>query len=273
MNQHRLSTLFLAASLPLAACATAPLDPLARAEFNERNDPAEPVNRATYDANAYVDRNVLKPVARAYAENLPDGVRRGVHNVLDTLGQPVVAINDVLQGNPGRALTSTGRFVTNATAGGLGLFDVATGWGLPGHRADYGQTFGVWGIPSGPFVMLPLLGPSSARDAVGTAIGFVANPLSIAGGASAAATALSATSTAAGVVDGRARLLPVLDPVLDGALDPYGTVRSLSQQQRAALVKEGRAPDVFGNAAASNASDPAGSGNEIVVRPQRPLKP
>lgn len=273
MDQHRLSTLLLAVSLPLAACATAPTDPLARAEFNERNDPAEPVNRATYGANAFVDRNVLKPVARAYAENVPGGIRRGVHNVLDTLGQPAVAINDVLQGNPGRALTSTGRFVTNATVGGLGVFDVASGWGLPGHQADYGQTLGAWGVPSGPFVMLPLLGPSNARDAFGTVVGFVANPLSVAGGASTVATALNATGTAVGVVDGRAELLPVLDPVLDGALDPYGTVRSLSQQRRAALVKEGRAPDVFGSGAGYNASGRAVDSNEILVHPQRPTKP
>lgn len=273
MDQHRLSTLFLAASLPLAACATMQADPLARAEFNERNDPAEPVNRATYGANAFVDRNVLKPVAKAYAEDVPAGVRRGVHNVLDTLGQPVVAINDVLQGNPRRALTSAGRFVANATVGGLGVFDVATGWGLPGHHADYGQTLGAWGVPSGPFVMLPLLGPSNARDAFGTALGFVANPLSIAGGASTVATALNATGTTVGVVDGRAELLPVLDPVLDGALDPYGTVRSLSQQRRAALVMEGRAPDAFGNGAGFHPSDPASGSNEIIVRPQRPLRP
>jgi phospholipid-binding lipoprotein MlaA len=244
---HRFSmTPALLAVLSVAACTSASSDTTARSEVEQQGDPAEGVNRTVYGANSYIDRNALKPVAMAYKNNIPSGVRGGIHNVLDTLEQPVTAINDVLQAAPERALTTAGRFVVNATVGGLGIFDVATDWGLPGHHSDYGETFGVWGVPPGPFIMLPLLGPSNARDAVGTVIGFVADPLAVVAGASTAATAINAGKTATDVVATRSDRLGTLDPTLDKALDPYATLRSLSQQHRASQVSDGKTPDKFG---------------------------
>ena len=172
-----------ASMLVMAGCAHVPTDPDARADYERANDPAEPTNRAVFGANQVVDRNVLKPVATAYRDNVPDGVRRGVHNFVTNLGEPGVFVNDVLQGNVHRALNTTARFVVNSSAGVGGLFDVADDWGLPHHQADFGQTFGVWGIGPGPAVQLPLLGPSDVRDSVGSVLGFVANPLNqISGG-------------------------------------------------------------------------------------------
>ena len=118
------------------------------------------------------------------------------------LAQPEIAVNDVLQGNFSRAWNTTERFGVNTTVGGAGVFDVASGWDLPGHPADFGQTLGVWGVDSGPAVQLPLLGPTNARDAVGTVVGSAMNPLGFAGGG--AASAVTTVGAGLGVVDGRA---------------------------------------------------------------------
>ncbi|MEJ0072382.1 MAG: TonB family protein [Pseudomonadota bacterium] len=171
-------------ALSLGACATAPADPESKAEFAKTNDPAEPTNRAVFDFNQTVDRNLFKPVAQAYQDNLPDGVRRGVHNFLTNLDEPLVSFNDLLQANGERALTSSTRFMINTTLGIGGIFDLAGDWGLPHHDSDFGQTFGVWGIGEGPYITLPIFGPSNARDAVGLALSFAANPLTwMSGGA------------------------------------------------------------------------------------------
>ncbi len=224
--------------LSLGACATAPADPAARAEFDRTDDPAEPTNRKVFAANQYVDRNALQPVARGYQEHVPDGVRRGIHNFTSNLAQPGIAVNDLLQGNVSRAWNTTQRFAINTTAGGVGLFDVATGWNRPAHQADLGQTLGVWGVGAGPAVQLPLLGPSNVRDAVGAIGGFVLNPANLATGG--AATAVSVVSGGLGAVDGRAGLLATTDSLQKGSLDYYATLRSVSAQRRAALVQEGR---------------------------------
>ena len=224
--------------LMVAACATAPPDPVARAEFNQLNDPAEPTNRAIFGANRYVDRNVLKPVAGTYRDVVPDRARRSVGNFASNLSEPRVFLNDVLQGNVSRAWNTTQRFAVNSTLGAAGLFDVATDWGLPKHDADFGQTLGVWGVGTGPSVQLPLLGPSNVRDAVGGVVGIVTNPLSfIPGGA---ITAVTSVGTGAGIVDGRAQVLDTTNSLEASSLDYYATLRSISAQRRAALVEEGR---------------------------------
>ena len=228
----------IAAVLSLGACAAAPADPAAHAEFDGANDPAEPTNRKVFAANQYVDRNALQPVARSYQDNVPGGVRQGIHNFTSNLGQPGIAVNDLLQGNVSRAWNTTQRFAINTTVGGAGLFDVATGWNRPAHQADFGQTLGVWGMGTGPSVQLPLLGPSNVRDAVGTVGGLVLNPANLlTGGAAVAATVVSG---GLGAVDGRAGLLATTDSLQQGSLDYYATLRSVSAQRRAALVQEGR---------------------------------
>ena len=139
--------LSLTAGLALPACAHVPTDPAAHAEYEQNNDPAEPINRVIFAGNKFVDDNAMKPVARGYKSYVPGRVRHGIHNFVGNLGEPSVAVNDVLQGNLGRAWNTTQRFAINTTVGGAGLFDVATGWDRPGHEADFGQTLGVWRRP------------------------------------------------------------------------------------------------------------------------------
>src|SRR4029077_20334792 len=144
-------------------------------EAESDNDPAEGINRAIFKANVAVDRAVMKPVAKAYNEHVPDVVQTGVHNVVQNLKEPAVAVNDLLQGNVGNAWQSVQRLTVNSTIGVAGVVDVAAKWGLPPSRADFGQTLGVWGVGEGPYVQLPLLGPSNPRDAVGTAVDMALN--------------------------------------------------------------------------------------------------
>jgi phospholipid-binding lipoprotein MlaA len=223
-----------------AGCATVPTDPDDLAEYKRSNDPIEPANRDIYDANQFIDRNALKPVAQAYKNYLPDPVRNGVHNILTNLGEPVVGVNDALQGNVGRAWNTVERFAVNSTIGVVGIFDVAGDWNLPHHYSDFGQTFGVWGVEEGPFLELPLLGPSNTRDAVGRVVGFAADPFSYLGGS--IGTGLGYGRIAVGATDIRAGYLDSVDKITETSLDPYAAVRSLYHQNRDNLVQQGKDP-------------------------------
>lgn len=229
-------------ALSLMCCAPVPTDPAARAEYERIDDPAEPVNRKIFVANKFVDDNALQPVARGYERTVPGAVRRGIHNFVGNLHQPEVAVNDMLQGNFSRAWNTSERFGVNTTAGGAGMFDVASSWSMPGHDADFGQTLGVWGIGPGPAVQLPLLGPSDARDAVGTVAGTLTNPLGFVGGG--AASAVRMASGVLGGVDRRASHLAATDALEESSVDYYATLRSVSAQLRARLVAEGKRGDV-----------------------------
>lgn len=224
------------ATLCLAGCSNAPLrtgcDPVA----TPVHDPAESVNRGVFAFNRVLDDYALKPVARGYRQ-LPDVMQSGVHNFVSNLGEPKVFVNDVLQGNLGRSANTVGRFALNTTVGGLGLFDVASRVGLPHHKADFGQTFGVWGVGNGPTVELPLFGSANSRDAAGRALGFVIDPLG--GINSDTFDALQTAATVGGVVDGRAGVLPVTDR-LERQPDYYRALRNAVAQNRAALVVDGK---------------------------------
>lgn len=134
------------------------------------NDPWEPWNRKVFAFNDGVDRMVLKPVAKGYRAITPDPVERSVSHFVSNVGEVNNVFNSTLQGRIGNAVHSTGRFLVNSTVGILGLFDVATGLGLEHRPADFGQTLSVWGVGQGPFVVLPLLGPSTARAGAGTVV-------------------------------------------------------------------------------------------------------
>jgi phospholipid-binding lipoprotein MlaA len=225
--------------LSLFACAHAPADPEARAEYERNNDPAEPTNRTIFAGNQFVDRHALQPIARGYEDYVPGRVRTSIHNFVGNLGQPSIAINDALQGNFSRAWNTTQRFAINTTVGGAGLFDVASDWNRPEHSADFGQTLGVWGIGPGPAVQLPLLGPSNVRDSVGKIAGLVTNPVNFVPGGAAATVGMAGGGL--GFVDGRAVLLGTTDSLERTSLDYYATLRSAMAQHRAALVAEGKA--------------------------------
>lgn len=232
--------LALAGLLACGACAgpRRTVDP-ADAEATP-NDPAEPVNRTVFAGNQYLDRNVLRPVATAYHDNVPEPARNGIHNFVTNLTEPRIMVNDLLQGNVTRALNTAGRFVINSTIGGAGFFDIArSSLGLPHHDADFGQTLGVWGIGPGPVVELPLLGPSNLRDTIGRALGFATNPLVFIPGAAMAG--ISTAARPASALDDRERLLPATNALEAGSLDYYAALRSANEQRRARLVEEGRA--------------------------------
>ena len=151
----------------LAGCATPPHDPVARAAFEQTNDPLEPMNRKILDLNLFLDRILLKPVTKVYIAVLPEAGPRRLHRALDNMKEPVVLINNMLQGRPEHAGIAAGRFVVNTTLGLAGLFDVAKTWGLDKDTGDFGQTLFILGLPEGPYLILPVLGPSNPRDAVG----------------------------------------------------------------------------------------------------------
>jgi phospholipid-binding lipoprotein MlaA len=235
------SAIALALPLVLVACAHAPTDPQARAEYKQENDPAEPTNRVIFAGNKYVDDHALQPVARGYQDHVPGGAQKRVHNFVSNLGQPGVAVNDVLQGNFSRCWTTVQRFAINTTVGGVGLFDVATDWGRPGHSADFGQTLGVWGVGSGPSVQLPFFGPSNVRDSVGKVGDFLLNPANLLSGGTV--FAVRAASGGAGVIDDRANLLSATDVMEKNSLDYYVATRNAAAQRRATLVAQGRGSD------------------------------
>ena len=229
--------------LLLGACATPPPadDAEALAEYRQNNDPLEPTNRVLYRVNDAIDTAVLQPVARGYRAVVPGAVRRPIHNVLRNTISPVRFVNGVLQGKPRRAGDALMRFLINTTVGVGGLFDVATDWGYPAHETDFGTTLALWGIPEGPFLFLPVLGPSNPRDAAGLAGTVALDPLTwVTFGGS---TALGATRYGLGAVDLRERALDPIDEVKRTALDPYATFRSLYRQNRQSEIDRVRADE------------------------------
>ena len=234
------SAIVLGMSFCFSGCATSQHDAATVDDGDADHDPAEPVNRAIFKANVAADHAVMKPVANAYVDYVPEGVQTGIHNVVQNLKEPAVAVNDALQGNVTQAWQSVQRLAINSTVGVAGIFDVAADLGLQPHKADFGQTLGVWGVGEGPFVELPLLGPSNARDTVGTVVDFAMNPLTYVGGAPA--TAASVSTGAANVVDTRAQHLHDLDELERNSLDYYATLRSVYRQHRDAEISAAKGP-------------------------------
>lgn len=179
-NPFTVSRLIWAATvsvpLLLAGCATPPADPAQRAEFDRTNDPLEPMNRAIFKFNDAAYENVLFPVARGY-NHLPDPARNGIHNVIGNLGEPVVFMNKSLQGDVSSAGTTVARFLVNTVFGFGGLIDVASHNGIDEPKTgDFGATLYTYGIGEGPYLVLPVFGPSNPRDTVGMAADGEADP-------------------------------------------------------------------------------------------------
>ena len=164
----------------LIGCATAPEGGVARQGLlDEINDPLEPMNRAIFKFNQFADGIFIKPLAQMYGQLVPDMARRGVRNFLDNLRTPVTLANDILQGKAGRAAITIKRFAINSTVGIGGLLDMATRFGVEErHREDFGQTLATWGSDEGIYRMLPLLGPSNPRDAIGLVADGFLDPVS-----------------------------------------------------------------------------------------------
>jgi phospholipid-binding lipoprotein MlaA len=233
-------------ALALAGCATPPADPAEHGVFDQTNDPLEPLNRTILDVNQLLDRILLKPVAKVYIAIVPEEGRDALRRALDNMKEPVVVINNVLQAEPNRAAIAAGRFGLNTTFGVAGLFDVAEKWGLDKQNGDFGQTLFVWGLPEGPYLILPVLGPSNPRDAVGLGIDAYSDPFNLLA-TSKALDQIQITRFVLGGVDERARVIDVLDDLEKNSLDFYAQLRSLAQQRRAAELRHGAAPSPGAN--------------------------
>lgn len=204
-------------------------------------DPLQPFNRAMFTFNDVVDRAVFRPLAVGYRAVLPQRVRNGVNNFFNNLRAPTTLLNDILQGKPQRAQETINRFLVNSTIGLLGFVDIATRIGFPKHQEDYGQTLAVWGVPSGPYIVLPLLGPSTLRDAVGKVPEFyIADPLW-----EPDDTAVTIARFGVRAVDIRSRLLD-LDRVIKMQVDPYLFFRETYLQNRQRAILDGGPPDRSG---------------------------
>jgi phospholipid-binding lipoprotein MlaA len=266
MLSLRRSSLLLAGLLVVSACATRPPanEPEAVAEFEQNNDPLEPFNRTMFAVNNGIDTVVLRPAAKVYVAVLPQPVRTGVGNVLSNLRSPVIAVNDLLQGNPDRLLVTVGRFMINTTFGLGGIFDVAGATGMPGHSEDFGQTLATWGVGEGPYLFIPLLGPNNPRDLVGRGADVAADPLTwIAANNGNTAENLDYARWGLAVLDARANLLDTIDAVNETSLDPYATFRSAYRQNRNQQIRNaGELPSTAGPLA--RRSQP---GNAVAAEP------
>lgn len=209
-------------------------------------DPWKAWNHGTQAFNDSVDKHILKPVAKGYQWLTPDPVDRGVSNFFNNIDDIGVTINDFLQFKLKQGGMDAGRFLVNTTVGVAGIIDVAQMIDLPKHNEDFGQTLGYWGVPSGPYLVLPFWGASSPRDTAGLIGDALFNPLtyvSIFGGA--AASAATAGSKAVSVTDTRADLLTT-EKIVDEATgkDRYEFVKSSYQQRREYLINDGNAPEI-----------------------------
>jgi phospholipid-binding lipoprotein MlaA len=251
----------------LVGCATPPpaSDAEALAEYKATNDPLEPANRVLYQVNNAIDEVILRPLAVGYRHAVPEVMRERVHNVLANLNAPVVLANDMLEGKPRRAGDTLARFVINSTAGVGGLFDVATDAGYPSHEADFGLTLAYWGVGEGPFLFLPVLGPTNPRDASGYGVDIALDPFTWFG-QGAVVSDLGYTRYGTTVVDTRAGLIPDLDNIKEQALDPYATFRSLYRQHRKAQLDQLRSDTRATTPAWYPA--PPGSGQDQSNQPQ-----
>lgn len=201
-------------------------------------DPLEPYNRAMFQFNEQVDQAVLKPAARGYQAVVPARVRKSVGNFFLNLNEPTTIVNDVLQGKLSQAAHDTMRFVINSTFGLLGLFDLATPMGMERHQEDFGQTFQVWGIGSGPYLVLPLWGPSTLTDGVGLLPAMLyTDPRTTMDLEAEVQYGLIAVNA----IDTRARLLGA-SKMVDLQLDPYVFRRETYRQQRQQLLYDGDPP-------------------------------
>jgi phospholipid-binding lipoprotein MlaA len=215
---------------------------------DEQNDPIEPVNRAIYNVNWLLDGLFLEPAARIYRMVTPQFVRTGVSNFLANLSTPVVLANDLLQGDPKRAELTLGRFMFNTIMGVGGLIDVGGMLGMPErHSEDFGQTLAVYGVGSGPYLMLPLLGPSNARDAVGRAVDFVFDPLSVIGFVDFGITVpleVGLARAGATALSFRERNIENIEELRRTSIDEYAAVRTLYGQLRASEIRNGAPADL-----------------------------
>ena len=251
-------------ALVLGGCASVPNDPEERKAYYETNDPIEPVNRAIFSFNQGLDAVILKPVASVYKQVLPQTLQDGIRNFLNNLRTPLILANNLLQGDIDGAHQTIARFTTNSIIGFGGFGDPAGELGVKYRSEDFGQTLGVWGIGEGPYLMLPIFGPSNPRDLIGLVVESVADPIDI-WADNTDRDAIPISRLLLRGIDRRAGNLKTIDELEKSSLDFYATVRSLYRQVRADEIRNGDTDDKIPSPSISLDEDPALAGPRAQV--------
>lgn len=229
-----ISLLMILALVPcLAGCAARD-----NQEAIAANDPLEPMNRFFFDINKKLDVHAALPAATFYTSAVPSPVRGGLHNVLANLSGPVSVANNILQARFMNAGDEAARFVVNTTVGLVGIFDIASDWGLPDRSRDFGETLGVYGVPQGPYLVLPFQGPTAVRDLAGSyADGFL-SPLYYLHVQFTGKQYVGLLKSALGTVDNRAKNIVTYRDIERNSVDFYATMRDYYRQRRERLVED-----------------------------------
>ena len=232
-RSRRSCVLLITALLALSICGCAAKN---GAQLEEISDPFEPVNRVTYKINDWGDKFILRPIAKGYEWLFPRFVRTGINNFYDNLGYPMDIVNALLQGKFTQAASDTGRLALNSTLGLAGFLDPATDIGLERHEEDFGQTMGVWGIPQGPYLVVPLFGPRTVRSGAGNLVDALYHPQ-----VQMRNSSLRTKINILYFINLRSTLLGI-DKELQRAFDPYAFVRDAYLQNRRYLLFDGNLP-------------------------------
>lgn len=237
---------FLCAIVVLGATGCSFSGPPKQVDPDELWDPLEPANRVVHSANNTMDEYVLEPLARGYNSVMPDRAQRSIRNFFETMRYPSNLVSDLLQFKFTQAAEHSGRFAVNITVGVLGLFDVATDWGLPAHREDFAVALAYHDIPPGPYVVLPFLGPSTVRDTVGLVVDGFLDPfswlvLSDSGGSAANKVAIG--SQVLWALQSRADLIETIETSKKAGMDYYGTMQAAYYQYRLGVLYDGNVPN------------------------------
>lgn len=231
-TKNRLISTFLAGFIAAATML------FGQAAVAQAADPWNSVNKRTFAFNDFFDQLIVRPVAVTYTTFVPRIARQGIGNFFGNIDDVNVLVNDLLQLKLDDALSDSGRLLINTTVGIGGIFDFASDFGLPKHEEDFGQTLGFWGVKSGPYLVLPLFGPSNVRDSFGLVLDTLINPIQYQDNSSARLVLFSVRET-----DSRASLL-ALDELIGG--DKYLFMREAFMQRRDYLVNDGQIDDGFG---------------------------
>lgn len=226
----------LSGMIALSGCATT------NSEFADPRDPYEDYNRAMYSFNDALDQAIFKPLGQGYNAIVPAPVNKGVSNFFNNISDVTSAVNNLLQFKVGRAISDVGRVAVNSTIGIAGLFDVASNMNMPRYNEDFGQTLGTWGVASGPYIVLPVIGPSSGRDTVGVVADWFTDPITY-----IEDDAVRWGLRGLDLVDTRAGLLNASRVLDSAAIDPYAFVRDAYLQKRLSDVHDGNPPESDGS--------------------------
>jgi len=216
------------------------------------NDPFESVNRKIFWFNDKIDINVLEPVAHVYEDNVPRPIQTGIGNFFENLKYPKYLVSDIVQLKFTQALEHTGRFLVNTTVGIAGLMDVAEDMGLEKHREDFGTALGYHGVGEGPYIVLPLVGPSNVRDTVGFVVDTFLDPFNFldprfgwpySGVRSGVSDPVTIGGVTVRTIDDRAGLIEAVDSARESAVDYYLFIESAYHQHREGLIHDGYVPD------------------------------